>query len=97
RRLQRLRSTPLCRAAVVPTGVFGATEDFGAGTAQGADDGTPPIAVRVDRAARELAPLVSAREAREQANPFGEPTPFERLLAGGRSEEHTSELQSREN
>ena len=71
------------RAAVVPTGVFGATEDFGAGTAQGADDGTPPIAVRVDRAARELAPLVAAREAREQANPFGEPTPFERLLAGG--------------
>ncbi|WP_225753510.1 FMN reductase [Actinotalea sp. Marseille-Q4924] len=80
------------RAVVVPTGVFGATEDFGAssGASGGAgastaraDDGTPAVAVRVDRAARELAPLMAARTPREHRDPFADPTPFERLLAGG--------------
>lgn len=81
------------RAVVVPTGVFGATEDFGstgasarpsAATGSGrADDGAPAIAVRVDRAARELAPLVAARTPRANRDPFADPTPFERLLAGG--------------
>lgn len=77
------------RAVVVPTGVFGATEDFGAADRRGASstdgraDGVPPIAVRIDRAARELAPLVAAREARAKSDPFSDPTPFERLLAGG--------------
>jgi FMN reductase len=75
------------RAVVVPTGVFGATEDFGATaggtTAARADDGTPAIAVRVDRAARELAPLVAARAPRPSRDAFADPTPFERLLAGG--------------
>lgn len=42
------------RAAVVPTGVFAASEDFGS-TADGA------LGVRVERAARELAAAVSAR------------------------------------
>lgn len=90
------------RAVVVPTGVFGATEDFGAPgrpggpadavvdpeTADGAArarsaDAVPPIAVRIDRASRELAALVAAREPRERRDPFTDPTPFERLLAGG--------------
>ncbi|MDT0166433.1 FMN reductase [Actinotalea sp. AC32] len=77
------------RALVVPTGVFGATEDFGSadrrsvGSADGSADGVPPIAVRVDRAARELAPLVAGRKAKERTDPFSDPTPFERLLAGG--------------
>ena len=83
------------RALVVPTGVVGATEDFGATSRGGADDdaagagrstgaaATPPISVRIDRAARELAPLVAARPARRVADPFADPTPFERLLAGG--------------
>ncbi|EYR63687.1 NADPH-dependent FMN reductase [Actinotalea ferrariae CF5-4] len=73
------------RAVVVPTGVFGATEDFGASssTATGRADDTPAIAVRVDRAARELAPLVAARTARAGRDAFTDPTPFERLLAGG--------------
>lgn len=77
------------RAVVVPTGVFGATEDFGAAdrrgvaSTDGRADGVAPIAVRVDRAARELAPLVAAREPRSRKDPFSDPTPFERLLAGG--------------
>ena len=73
------------RAVVVPTGVFGATEDFGAtgGSTARADDGGPAIAVRIDRAARELAPLVAARVPRSSRDPFADPTPFERLLAGG--------------
>ncbi|MGZ6745030.1 MAG: FMN reductase [Nocardioides sp.] len=53
-------------AVVVPTGVFAASEDFGA-TADGA------LSTRVDRAARELAALVSgaARERRpRQADAF---------------------------
>ncbi|MBC7291526.1 MAG: FMN reductase [Actinotalea sp.] len=79
------------RAVVVPTGVFGATEDFGASSSAGGasggagrhDDGAPAIAVRVDRAARELAPLMTARPPRASRDPFTDPTPFERLLAGG--------------
>jgi FMN reductase len=82
------------RAVVAPTGVFGATEDFGAsssssssagraGGAVRADDGARSIAVRVDRAARELAPLMVARKPRAERDLFADPTPFERLLAGG--------------
>lgn len=77
------------RTLVVPTGVFGATEDFGsatrprAGSTDGVADAVPAVAVRVDRAARELAPLVLARAPRAPRDPFGDVTPFERLLAGG--------------
>jgi FMN reductase len=77
------------RALAVPTGVFGATEDFGSvarpkvGSTDGSADAVPPIAERVGRAAGELAALVAARPERTFADPFDEPTPFERLLAGG--------------
>ncbi|NCT89385.1 FMN reductase [Cellulomonas sp. APG4] len=70
------------RAVTVPTAVFGATEDFGATAGRAASDGTPPLAARVDRAAEELAGLVAAREPRQVADPFADPTPFDQLLRG---------------
>ncbi|UUW88003.1 FMN reductase [Nocardioides sp. WV_118_6] len=76
------------RAVVVPTGVFAASEDFGA-----TDDGS--LDKRVERAAGELAVLLggTAGEApatsprRSVADGFSAPTPFEQLLreAGGSS------------
>jgi FMN reductase len=65
------------RAMVVPTSVFSAPEDWGAGdrTAQSLDQ-------RIARAAGELADLVAARPAQPAADPFLEPTPFEQLLNG---------------
>lgn len=72
------------RAVVVPTAVFGATEDFGQVTGS-TTDGTAPLAVRVERAARELAALVAVREPRGPggpADPFALTTSFEDLLAG---------------
>lgn len=72
------------RSVVVPTAVFGATEDFGQVTGSTTDD-TTPLAVRVERAARELAALVAAREPRGPggpADPFALTTSFEDLLAG---------------
>jgi FMN reductase len=60
-------------ALVVPTAVFGATDDFGS-TASGS------LAERVDRAARELADLVVGRRADAAPDPFDDPTPFEELL-----------------
>lgn len=68
------------RSVVVPTGVFAATDDFGA--VEGAADDTAPLVVRVDRAGRELADLVAARAPRAVRDPFAEPTSFEDLLAG---------------
>jgi len=67
------------RAVAVPTAVLAAAEDWGTrdGTA------TRGLAERIERAAGELAALVSAREPRRLVDPFGEPTPFEQLLAGG--------------
>lgn len=73
------------RAVVVPTGVFAATEDFGA-TADGSLD------KRVERAAAELAALAGGSAAgegtalrRTVADQISSPTPFEQLLreAGG--------------
>jgi FMN reductase len=63
------------RAMVVPTSVFSAPEDWGAGdrTAQSLDQ-------RIARAAGELADLVAARPAQKAPDPFLEPTPFEQLL-----------------
>ncbi len=65
------------RAAVTPTSVFAASEDFaGAGT------GTT-IAERADRAGRELAGLVLGRPRTGPADvddPFTNPIPFEQLL-----------------
>ena len=71
-------------AVVVPTGVFAASEDFGAA----AGSGTGDLAKRVNRAANELAALVSGPG--ETARPvphrktvdeeFAAPTSFEDLL-----------------
>lgn len=47
-------------ALVVPTGVFAATDDFGAATFTGGD-GVAPLAARVSRAAGELADLMVAQ------------------------------------
>lgn len=76
------------RAVVVPTGVFAASEDFGA-----SDDGS--LDKRVQRAVGELAALLGvgsagpapAPQRRSVADGFAAPTPFEQLLreAGGDS------------
>lgn len=63
------------RAVVVPTGVLGASEDFGSNT-------SGSLAERVDRAARELADLVVGRHPGGASDPFDDPTPFEELLRG---------------
>jgi FMN reductase len=70
------------RAAVVPTAVFAASEDFGAAGTDGS------LATRVDRAARELADAVRRRPAAGPVDPFENPTPFAQLLgeATGTSE-----------
>jgi len=64
------------RAVVVPTAVFGASEDFGSNT-------SGSLAERVDRAGRELADLVVGRRASGPVDPFDNPTPFEQLLSRG--------------
>jgi FMN reductase len=65
------------KAVVVPTAVFGATEDFGSKDATSAS-----LAERVERAARELADLVAARSVTGPVDPFDSPVPFEQLLSG---------------
>jgi FMN reductase len=64
------------KAVTVPTGVFAASEDWGSG---GQVDGG--LAARLDVAAEELAALVAGREPAEVVDPFGDPVPFEQLLA----------------
>ncbi|NUR06698.1 MAG: FMN reductase [Nocardioidaceae bacterium] len=64
------------RADVVPTAVFAASEDFGAG---GAGQG---LTARADRSGRELADLVLGRERSRPVDPFENPTPFDELLGG---------------
>lgn len=67
------------KAAVAPTGVFAASEDFGAVAA-----GSTPLSGRVDQAGRELAELVLGnRPTGGAGNPFDNPTPFEHLLGRG--------------
>jgi FMN reductase len=64
-------------AVVVPTGVFGATEDFGS-TAAGS------LQERVERAAGELVALLtsSAGSPTRPRDPFDDVQPFEELLGG---------------
>ncbi|MCH1866808.1 FMN reductase [Nocardioides sp. CFH 31398] len=73
------------KAVVVPTGVFAASEDFGAGGGQDA------LGSRIDRAAGELAALVAGLPTRrtplravsdpaEDVDDLPEPVPFEQLL-----------------
>ncbi|WP_432570730.1 FMN reductase [Kineococcus sp. SYSU DK005] len=85
------------RTLTAPTGVFGATEDFGAAqpaapapepgsTVRAAATGSA-LAARVHRAAGELAPLVLTRPARVGLQPptaLAAPTSFEQLLTGRR-------------
>lgn len=63
------------RADVVPTAVFAASEDFGAGSLRGST-----LSERIDRAAGELADKVLRRGTALPADPFENPTPFEDLL-----------------
>jgi FMN reductase len=62
------------RAVVVPTTVFAASEDWAGG---------PELVERIDRAAGELADLVSQRPVAQRRDPFDDPTPFEALLQRG--------------
>jgi FMN reductase len=64
------------RAAVLPTAVFAASEDFGSGGAGGSLSG------RVSRAGEELADAVLGRQRPAEVDPFVAPTPFAQLLAG---------------
>jgi len=63
-------------AAVVPTGVYAATEDWGRGNV--AVDGS--LVERIDRAARELQASMTARESPAPTDPFADPAPFDQLL-----------------
>jgi FMN reductase len=64
------------RAAVVPTAVFAAGEDFGGGSAGSS------LSERVERAARELGDAVLGRPRAVTVDPFDHPTPFAQLLNG---------------
>jgi FMN reductase len=66
-------------AAVVPTGVFAAAEDWGAAEAPM----ETPLAERIERAGRELAAAVLSaepRSGRPPTDPYADPVPFEELL-----------------
>ena len=66
------------RAIPAPTGVFAAAEDWA-----GADGVDAALARRIDRAADELADLVTGRPAqRRPADPFADVPSFEELLRG---------------
>lgn len=67
-------------AAVVPTSVYAATEDWGAG-GLAADGG---LVKRIDRAARELAGAMAGRTSPIRDDPFADPVPFDRLLRTSR-------------
>jgi len=62
------------RTNVVPTAVYAASEDWGS-----AETGLPD---RIARAGAELAALMEARPAPAKDDPYENPVPFERLLAG---------------
>jgi FMN reductase len=63
-------------AAVVPTAVYAAAEDWGAGDAT-----ETVLAERIEQAASQLASAVAGREAQRRADPFADSAPFEELLA----------------
>jgi FMN reductase len=64
-------------AAVVPTAVFAAAEDWGTG----GDPMEPSLVDRITRAGRELATALAARDALPGPDPYADPVPFEQLLA----------------
>jgi FMN reductase len=63
-------------AAVVPTSVYAAAEDWGEG---GALDGEG-LAERIDRAASQLAAAVALRDAPPVPDPYADGVPFDQLL-----------------
>ena len=64
------------RAAVVPTGVYAATEDWGKGAV--ATDGN--LVGRIERAASELAAVMATVRSSPPRDEFTDPVPFEDLL-----------------
>lgn len=62
------------RAVVVPTAVYAATQDWGS------DSG---LQDRIDRAASQLAALLTGAPRDVKTDPYDEPTPFAQLLADG--------------
>ncbi|MFE1166721.1 FMN reductase [Nocardiopsis sp. NPDC058789] len=64
------------RSVVVPTGVYAASEDWGAGEGGGRE-----LSERIARAARQLALLVTD-SAPTGTDPYDEPTPFADLMSG---------------
>ncbi len=67
------------KAAVVRTGVYAATEDWGQGSV--AVDGS--LVERIERAATELSTVMATRVPTPPRNPFADPVPFEDLLRNG--------------
>lgn len=67
------------KAAVVPTGVYAATEDWGQGAV--AVDGS--LVERIERAATELATVIATQVVAPPKDPFADPVPFEDLLRNG--------------
>lgn len=65
-------------AAVVPTAVYAATDDWGS-TGESTDGG---LVTRIDRAGRELATAMAAREPQQRPDKYADPVPFEQLLRG---------------
>jgi len=63
-------------AATVPTGVFAATDDWGD------PDVAARLARRIERVGQQLADAIATRSRAEAADPFVDPVPFSRLLAG---------------
>ena len=66
-------------AAVVPTAVYAATEDWGSGGV--AADGS--LVQRIDRAARELSTAIAGRVPVTIRDPFADPVPFEDQFRAG--------------
>ncbi|GAA3320370.1 FMN reductase [Arthrobacter ramosus] len=64
------------RTRITQTSVFAGPQDWG-----NADDGASPLSVRVDRAAGELARLLSGEQPHRKVDAM-ESLPFEQLLAG---------------
>jgi FMN reductase len=63
------------KAIVVPTGVFAASEDWGTGGSVVGE-----LRTRIDKAAGQLAALVSGRPAARRTDPFDDVVDFETLL-----------------
>jgi FMN reductase len=61
-------------AAVVATGVYAATEDWGHSSGDAVDDS---LVERIDRAAHELAVSMAAREPIARRDDFADPVPFD--------------------